>query len=328
MKLPHRRQFLHLTAGAATLPLASRTARAQAYPARPITLVVHFSAGGGSDITARVIAEKMSKTLGQQIIVENRPGAGGTVAVRQVAKSAPDGYTLGLGNPGTLAVAPSIYPNLGYDPRKDFAHVGLIGWTPFSLIVHPSLPTRSVQELIAIAKASPGTINFGSAGTSSGTHLTGELFASMADIKIMHVPYRGVAPAINDLLGGHVKMVVTGLPPVIGHIKDGVLHALAVTSVTRASIFPNVPTVSESGLPGYESVQTFGLLVAKGTPPIIVDKLNVALREALDLEEVKTKLSVDGTVPQPGTPEDYAAIIDREETKWSKIIKQIGLKAN
>ncbi len=328
MKLPHRRQFLHLAAGTAALPLASRVARAQAYPARPITLAVPFSAGGGSDITARVVAEKMSKTLGQQIIVENRPGAGGTVAVRQVAKSAPDGYTLALGNPGTLAVAPSIYPNLGYDPRKDFAPVGFIGWTPFSLIVHPSLPARSVQELIAIAKTSPGTVDFGSAGTGSGTHLTGELFASMAGIKIMHIPYKGVAPAINDLLGGHVKMVVTGLPPVIGHVKDGALHALAVTSVTRSSIFPNVPTVSESGLPGYELVQTFGLLAAKGTPRVIIDKLNAALREALDLEEVKTKLSVDGTVPQPGTPEDYAAAIDREETKWSKIIKQIGLKIN
>ena len=326
MKLP-RRRFLHLAAGASVLPGVSHIAWAQTYPTRPIMLAVPFSAGGGSDITARVVAEKMSKTLGQQIVVENRPGAGGTVAMRQVAKSLPDGYTLVLGNPGTLAIAPTAHSNLGYDPRQDFSPVGFIGWTQFGLFVHPSVPARSVQELIALARKEPGKLNFGSAGTGSGTHLTGELFASTAAIKLVHIPYKGVAPAINDLLGGHLTMVVTGLPPTVGHVRDGAIRALAVTGSTRSGIFPDVPTVAESGLPGYESVQTFGILAPKGTPRPIIDKLNGALREALALNEVKMKLAVDGTEPLPGTPEDYAAAIDREETKWSKLIKQIGVKA-
>jgi tripartite-type tricarboxylate transporter receptor subunit TctC len=275
---------------------------------------------------ARTVAEKMSKTLGQQIIVENRGGAGGTIAMRQVANSAPDGYTLGLGNPGTLAAAPAIYPNLGYDPREDFAPIGFIGATPFALILHPSVPAQTVQELIALAKRQPGKLNFGSAGTGSGTHLTGELFASMAAIKLTHIPYKGVGPAINDLLGGHVMMVVTGLPPIIGHVNDGRLRALAVTTSTRSSIFPDVPTVAESGVPGYESEQGFGLVSAKRTPRAIVDKLNAVLRDALASEDVLKKLAIDGTVPLPGTPEEYAARIDREERKWSMLIKQSGVK--
>jgi tripartite-type tricarboxylate transporter receptor subunit TctC len=326
MKIP-RRAFVRLAAGAAAFPLASRVSRAQIYPSRPITLAVPFSPGGGTDIVARVVAEKMSKTLGQQIIVENRPGAGGTVAVRQVAKSAPDGYTLGLGNPGALAIAPTMYANLGYDPRKDLSPVGFIGTTPFVLVVHPSVPARSIYELIALAKKTPSQVNFGSAGTGSATHLSGELLASMATIMLVHIPYKGVAPAINDLLGGHVMMVIAGLPPVIGHVKDGALRALAVTSLRRSNIFPNVPTVAESGLPGYDSVQSFGILSPKGTPRAIIDRLNAALREALALEDVRAKMAMDGTEPLPGTPEDYAAAIDREEIKWSKIINQRGLRA-
>jgi tripartite-type tricarboxylate transporter receptor subunit TctC len=325
MKIP-RRQFLQLVAGAAALPAVSRIARAQAYPTRPILVAVPFAPGGGTDIVARTVAEKMSKALGQQIIVENRPGAGGTIAIRQVARSAPDGYTLGLGVPGTLAVAPSIYPNLGYDPRVDLAPVGLIGKTPFSLIVQPSGPAQSIQDLITLAKQQPGKLTFGSGGTGSGTHLSGELFASMAAIKLTHIPYKGVAPAINDLLGGHVMMVFTGLPPIIGHVNDGRLRALAVTTSTRSSIFPDVPTIAESGLPGYESEQVFGLVSARGTPRAIVDKLNAVLRESLLSDDVLRKMAIDGTVPMPSTPEEYSAWIGREETKWSRLIKQAGIK--
>ena len=232
-----RRAFVRLSSGCCRVsPLASQGSRAQVYPSRPITLTVpFFSPGGGTDIVARVVAEKMSKTLGQQIVVENRPGAGGTVAVRQVAKSTPDGYTLGLGNPGALAIAPTMYSNLGYDPRRDLAPVGFIGTTPFVLVVHPSVPARSIEELIALAKKAPSQVNFGSAGTGSATHLSGELLASMAMITLVHIPYKGVAPAINDLLGGHVMMVIAGLPPVIGHVKDGTLRALAVTSLSRST---------------------------------------------------------------------------------------------
>jgi tripartite-type tricarboxylate transporter receptor subunit TctC len=321
-----RRRFLQLATSAAAYSALPRLARAQTYPSRPITLAVPFAAGGGSDIVSRTVADKMSKLLGQQIIVENRGGGGGTIAMRQVAKSAPDGYTLGLGNPGTLAVAPSIFPNLGYDPRTDFAPVGYIGSTPFALVAHPSLPAQSIQELIALAKREPGKVTFGSAGTGSGTHLSGELFAAMATVKLTHVPYKGVGPAINDLLGGHVMMAVAGLPPVIGHVNEGRLRALAVTTSTRSRIFPNVPTVAEAGVPGYESEQGFGILSPKQTPRAIVDKLNAVLREALATDDVLKKLAFDGTIPLPGTPEDYAVRIDREETKWSKVIKEAGIK--
>jgi tripartite-type tricarboxylate transporter receptor subunit TctC len=299
---------------------------AQPYPSRPITLIVPFTAGGGTDIIARIVAERMSRTLGQQIIIENRPGAAGTIAMRQVARSAPDGYTLGQGNPSTLAVAPSMYPNLGYDPRKDFAPVGLIGTTPLILVVHPSVPAQSVQELIALAKQQPGRLTFGSGGTGGITHLAGELFASMAAVSIRHVPYKGVAPATNDLLGGHLTMVFGGLPPSISHVNEGKLRALAVTGATRSKIFPAVPTVAEAALPGYEAAQRWGIVSPHGTPRAIVERLNAATREALASEEVQKRMAVDGTEPLPGRPEDYAADIDREESKWSQIIRQGGLK--
>jgi len=302
-------------------------AAAQSYPSRPITLVVPFAAGGGTDIMARVVAEKMSKTLGQQIVVENRPGAIGTIAMRQIAKSAPDGYLLGQANTSTLAIAPSMVPNIGYDPRKDFTPVGFIGVTPLGVIVHPSVAARSIEELIELAKKNPGTLTFGSGGTGGVTHLAGELFAGMAAIKIRHVPYKGIAPAINDLLGGHVAPIFGGLPPMIAHINDGKLRALAITGAMRSRIFPNLPTVAESGLSGYEATQHYGIVSAKGTPRAIIDRLNAALREALAAEDVRMKMAVDGTEAKPGSPDDYAAEIDREETKWSKTVRQAGLQA-
>jgi tripartite-type tricarboxylate transporter receptor subunit TctC len=324
MKLP-RRHFLRLAAGAAALPAASLMARAQSWPSCPILLVVPFAAGGGTDIIARTVASKMGKRLGEQIVVENRGGGGGTIAMRQVARSTPDGYTLGIGNPGTLAVAPSMYPRLGYDPRRDFAPVGFIGSTPYAFVVHPSVPAQSVQELIALAKREPGKVTFGSAGTGSGTHLSGELLASMAGIKLTHIPYKGVSLAVNDLLGGHVMMAVAGLPPLIGHVNEGRLRALAVTTSRRSSLFPDVPTLAEAGVPAYESENVIGLLAPKGTPRVIIDRINTALREALASEDVVGRMGIDGTVPMPGTPEEYAAWIDREETNWSKLIKQIGI---
>jgi tripartite-type tricarboxylate transporter receptor subunit TctC len=289
-------------------------------------MAVPFAPGGGTDSVARVVAEKMSRTLGQQVVVENRPGAGGTTAMRQVARSAPDGYTLGVGNSSTLAVAPSMFPNLGYDIRRDFAPVGFIGTTPLVLIVNPSVQAQSVQELIGLTKKEPGRLNFGSGGSGTVTHLTAELFISMAGIRIGHVPYKGISPAINDLLGGHVAMVFSGLPPTIGFVNDGRLRALAVTGTIRSNIFPNIPTVAESGLPGYESTQRFGIVGPKGTPRTIIEKLNSALLEALASEDVRLKMAMDGTEPRPGTPEDYTADIDREESRWSKVIKQAGLK--
>jgi tripartite-type tricarboxylate transporter receptor subunit TctC len=303
------------------------TAAAQSYPSRPITLVVPFAAGGGTDIMARVVAEKMSKTLGQQIVVDNRPGAIGTIAMRQVARSAPDGYTLGQANTSTLAIAPSMVANIGYDSRKDFTPVGLVGITPLGVIVHPSVAARSVQELIALVRKDPGKVIFASGGVGGVTHLAGELFANMAAIKFsQHVPYKGIAPAINDLLGGHVSLIFGGLPPTIAHVHGGKLRALAITGSTRSKIFPDLPTVAETGLPGYEATQHYGIVGPAGTPRAIVDRLNAALRQALALDDVLAKMAIDGTEPLPGTPEDYVALIDREERKWSQIIRQAGLK--
>jgi tripartite-type tricarboxylate transporter receptor subunit TctC len=302
-------------------------ATAQTYPSRPITLLVPFAAGGGTDIMARVVAEKMSRTLGQQIVVDNRPGAIGTIAMRQVARGTPDGYTLVQANTSTLAIAPSMVANIGYDSRKDFAPVGLVGITPLGVIVHPSVPARSTQELIALVKKDPDKVVFASGGVGGVTHLAGELFANMAGTTFArHVPYKGIAPAINDLLGGHVSLIFGGLPPTIAHVRDGKLRALAITGATRSKIFPDLPTVAEAGLPGYEATQHYGIVAPKGTPRAIIDRLNVALRQALALEDVLAKMAIDGTEPLPGTPEDFVALIDREEHKWSQIIRQAGLK--
>jgi tripartite-type tricarboxylate transporter receptor subunit TctC len=275
---------------------------------------------------ARVVADRMSRTLGQQVVVENLPGAGGAIATRQIARSEPDGYTLGLGNTATLAIAPTVLPNVGYDPRMDFAPVGLIATSSLILIVHPSVPVRSVQGLITLALSQPGKLNYASGGAGSPTHLAPELFASMAGIKINHVPYKGTAPAITDLLGGHVTMAFSSLPSAIGAVRDRKVRALAVTGAKSSTSFPNVPTIAESGLPGYEASQRYGIIAPARTPRVIIDKLNTVLREALASAEVNARIEAEGAVPLPGTPEDYAVDIDREEGKWSKVIKEAGIQ--
>ena len=302
-------------------------ASAQDYPTRPITLVVPYAAGGGNDIMARTAADKMSPVLGQQIVIENRGGAGGSIATRQVTRAAPDGYTLGLGGTGTLAVDPTLYPNAGYDPRKDFSPIGLIGTSALVLVFHPSIPAHNVKELIAYAKANPGKLNFASAGVGSGIHLAAEYFKVQAGIDMTHVPYKGSAPALADLVGGHVSMYFSSLPPAIGLVKDGKVRALAVTGLKRSPIFPDLPTVSESGLPGFEAVLHYGIVAPAGTPKPIVAKLNAALRTAVLSDDLKQKLAADGTEPLASTPEEYAADIDKEETKWSAIVKKSGAKA-
>ncbi|MEA2993994.1 MAG: hypothetical protein QOD40_2914 [Alphaproteobacteria bacterium] len=300
-------------------------AQAQSYPDHPITLVVPYAAGGGNDVLARLVAERMSKSLGQQIVIENRGGAGGTIATRQVAKSAPDGYTLLIAT-SSLAINPSLYPNIGYDPRKDFAPVGLIASSSNVVLVHPSVPASSIAELIALAKASPAKLNFASTGSGSSVHLAAELFASMAGIKLTHVPYRGSAPALTDLLGGHVDIMFGTLPPSVGLVLQGKLRALAVTGPQRSSALPELPTVAEAGLAGYEAVLHYGLVAAAGTPRPIIDKLNTALRAALAEEALQQRLAVEGADPLPSTPEEYAADIDREEIKWSKIVQESGAR--
>jgi tripartite-type tricarboxylate transporter receptor subunit TctC len=308
--------------------LTATTVSAQDYPNRPITLIVPYSAGGGNDVMARVAAEKMSRTLGQQIVIENRGGAGGSIATRQGARATPDGYTLTLSGTGTLAINPTLYPNVGYDPRKDFAPVGLIGTSALVVLVNPSIPVTSIKELIAYAKANPGKLSFASAGTGSGIHLAAEYFKVQAGIEMTHVPYKGSGPALQDLVGGHVALYFSSMPPAIGLIKEGKVRALAVTGPKRSAIMPELPTVAEAGdMPGFEAVLHYGIVAPAGTPKPIIEKLNAALRAAVMSDELKTKLAADGTEPLASTPEEHAVDIDREETKWSAIVRKSGAKA-
>jgi len=311
----------------AALSLAlSGAAAAQDYPSRPITLVVPYSAGGGNDVMARIVAEKMSKSLGQQIVIENKGGAGGSIATRQVAKAAPDGYTLGLGGTGTLAINPTLYQNVGYDPRKDFAPVGLIATSALVVLVHPGIEAKSIAELIALAKREPGRLNYASAGSGSGIHLGSELLAQMAGIKLTHIPYKGSSPALTDLLGGHVAIYLSSLPPAIALVREGKVRALAVTGPARSPVFPDLPTVAEAALPGYEAVLHYGIVAPAGTPQPIIYKLNAAMRAALAEPDVRARIVADGAEPLPTTPDEYAADIDAEETKWSAIVKMSGAK--
>jgi tripartite-type tricarboxylate transporter receptor subunit TctC len=310
----------------AAVSAGAAPAAAQPYPSRPITLVVPFPPGGSATIIARIIADKMSEGLGQQIVIDNRGGAGGSIAARQVAKSAPDGATLLLAFTGTLAVSPLIFANVGYDPRKDFAGIGLIGMAPSVLAVNPSVPARSVADLIGIAKAEPGKIQYGSPGIGTTNHLAGELLAAMTGIKITHIPYKGTGPAITDLLGGHIAMMFAPIPAAHGNVSAGALRALGVTSLKRSSLWPDIPTVAETGLPGFEVVQRSTLLAPAGTPRTIIERLNKELNAVLATDEVRRRLAVEGGEPVPGAPEEYAADIDREEMRWSKLVATIGLK--
>ncbi len=322
-----RRTFIKgIGAAIALWPLAA-AAQTTDYPSRPITLIVPYAAGGGNDAMARGVAGRMSTALGQQIVVENRGGAGGSIATRQLAKAAPDGYTLAIGGTGTLAIAPTLYPDAGYNPRKDFAPVGLIANSALVILVHPSLPAKNVRELIVLAKTQPGKINYASAGNGSGIHLSTVLFAVTAGIELTHIPYKGTGQALTDVVGGHVALYFSSPAAAIGLVKEGRLRAIAVTGLTRSPIFPDVPTVAESGLPGFEAVLHYGIIAPAGTPRPIVDKLNAALRGALASDEVKNRLAVEGSDPMPTTPDEYAADIDREETKWSAIVKKSGAKA-
>src|SRR3981189_2705137 len=249
-------------------------AQAQNYPTRAITLVIPFAPGGSTSIVGRGIADKMSELLGEKVVVDNRPGAGGTVGTKAVAKSDPDGYTLLLGYTGTLAIGPSLYKNPGYDPRKDFAPIGMIGNAPNSLVVHPSFPAKSVAELIAYAKANPGKVNFGSAGAGTVSHITGEYFARAAGIKLVHIPYKGTGPALTDLLGGHIPMAFAPIPASHANVSAGLLRALAVTSTPRSSLLAECACIAESGVPGFDASLYYGLVAPAGTPRPIIDKLN------------------------------------------------------
>jgi tripartite-type tricarboxylate transporter receptor subunit TctC len=310
-----------IASGLATL------AAAQNYPTRPITLVVPFPPGGSTTIVARIVTDRMADVVGQQFVVDNRGGAGGTLGTRQVAKSAPDGYTIALGYTGTLAISPSLFPNVGYDVRADFAPIGRIGVAPSAVVVHPSFPAHSVAELVAYAKANPGKVNYGSAGIGTVGHVAGEYFAIATGIKLVHIPYKGTGPAITDLLGGHIPLSFSPIPAVHESAKSGLLRMLAVTSAKRSTLLPDMPTVAESGVPGFDAVLRYGLVAPTGTPRPIIERLNAALRVTLESAEVRNRLAIEGAEPLPSTPEEYAVDIDHEETQWSKVIKASGAKA-
>jgi len=311
----------------ALLALMPVTARAQAYPNRPITLVIPLPPGGTNDMMARAVADKLGAALGQQVVIENRAAGGsGTVGTRQVAKSAPDGYTLLLGYTSTLATAPSMHRNLGYDPRKDFAPIGLIAVAPALLLVHPSVQVGNVSDLIAMLKHANPPFQVGTPGVGTVNHLASVLFAQQAGVDVQQIPYKGSNPPITDLAGGHVKVGFNPIPVSRAALEGGLIRALAGTSLKRSTLFPDLPTVAESGLPGFDAVLSYGLVAPAGTPQPIIERLNKELRAALATDEVKKRLHQEGAEPMPTTPAEHAAVIDREETKWSALIKSIGLK--
>jgi tripartite-type tricarboxylate transporter receptor subunit TctC len=299
---------------------------AQDYPSRPITLIVPYPAGGGVDAMARIVGEKMSAAIGQQVLVENRGGGGGNIGTRAVAKAAPDGYTLLLGHTGTISINPSLYTNAGYDPRRDFAPIGLIASMPVVLLAHPSFPAKTVADVIALAKQQPGKINLGTSAIGTGGYMAAELFKASTGVDMTIIPYKGTAPVMNDLLGGHVPIAFGVLPPALGNIQSGHLRVIAVMSTARFSGLPDVPTAAESGLPGFEAVLHYGVLAPAGTPQPIIERLNKELRALADTEAVKERIHAEGGDPMTSTPAEYATDIDREEAKWSALIHRLGLK--
>ena len=307
---------------------AAAPVSAQDYPARTVTLVVPYPPGGGVDVLARVVAEKLSGALGQQVIVDNRVGGSGLVGTRAVVRSAPDGYTLFLGHTGSISINPSLYTQAGFDPRKDFTPIGLFASMPVALLAHPAFPIKTIGELVTLAKKEGGKLNIGTSAVGTGSYLSAELFKSMAGVQATLVPYKGTAQLMNDLLGGHVPIAFGVLPPAMGNLAAGTLRGIAVLDSKRFSLLPNVPTSHETGLPGFESVLHYGLLGPAGMPRPIVNKLNAAMRAIAVSDEVKKRINNEGGDPLTSTPEEYAADIDQEERKWGALIRKLNLKVD
>jgi tripartite-type tricarboxylate transporter receptor subunit TctC len=325
MKLP-RRRFLYLAAGAAALPAVSHIAWAQTYPTRPVRIIVPFAAGGGTDITARVIAQWLSEWLGQQFVVENRPGGGTNIGTEAVAHAAPDGYTL-LHINITHSINPTLYEKLTYSFARDLVPVAGIVGVSNVIEIHPSVPATTFPEFIAYAKANPGKINMGSAGNASSSHMAGELFKMLAGVNIVHVPYRGQGPTMTDLLGGQLQVVFATTPGTTEFVRAGKLRALGVTTASRTDLLPEVPPVADF-LPGYEMSQWYGIAAPKGTPAEIVDKLNREINAAFADSRMKARLADVGGTVLPGTPDEFAKFIAAELEKWAKVVKFAGLKAD
>ena len=300
-------------------------AQTDSYPAKPVRLVIGLAPGGATDIQARLFAQKLTESLGRPVVVENRAGAGGTIAYAQVAKSPPDGYTL-MGISSGYTITPSIYSKLPYDPLKDFTPVSLVVQAPFLLLVHPSLPVKSVKDLLALARAKPGGLDSASAGQGSSTHMAFELFRTMAGVKITHIPYKGTGPALVDALAGQVHMLFGNVLSSLVHAKSGRLRALAVTTARRSKVLPDLPTLDEAGVRGYENSTWFGVVAPAGTPPAIVARLNAELNKASQAPEIIERIAPDGGEPVGSTPGEFGAHIAREIARWRTVVKEAGIR--
>jgi tripartite-type tricarboxylate transporter receptor subunit TctC len=312
---------------AAALMIAASAAHAQNYPVKPVRLVVPFAPGGSSEIIARSLAQKLSENTGQQFVVENRPGGAGNIAMQEVARAEPDGYTLMLGHVGTLAMNPAMFAKLPYDPNRDFAPVSLIAIVPNIFVVNANLPVKNLKEFIALAQAQPGSINYGSAGNGSAGHLAFEYLKMVTKIELVHVPYKGTGPMLTDLLGGQTQATSAGTPPLLPHIRSGKLRAFAVGTPQRVSSLPDVPTVAEQGYPGFETSQWYGIIVPAKTPDAIVKKLSAEIAKAVKSPEVLARYHDDGTVAVGNTPAEFAEFIRKEQVRWGEVVRKSGVKA-
>jgi tripartite-type tricarboxylate transporter receptor subunit TctC len=324
---PALRRLISLGAAVMALPTSAAGAQPEAYPNHPVRLIVSNSAGGGTDTAARTIANRLTTSLGQQFIIDNRGGAAGSIAGEITAKSAPDGYTILLGSVGSLAVNPHLYKKLAYDPLKDFAPISGAVTQSNILVVTPSLQARSVRELIALAKARPGKLTFGSSGSGNAGHLAGELFNTMAQVSLLHVPYKGGAPAMIDLIGGRIDMVFASAVTALPQVKAEKLKALAVTTAKRSAVMPDLPTIAEAGVPGYEASNWYGIVAPVKVPTAIIQRLNAEIVQALNTPEAVAALLAQGLEAMPTTSQQFGAHMRAESAKWGKVIKDAGITA-
>jgi tripartite-type tricarboxylate transporter receptor subunit TctC len=303
-------------------------ATAQAYPAKPIRWISPWPAGGANDIFSRAIGQKIGESLGQQVLVDNRPGAAGTIGSDIAAKAPADGYTLVMGSSPTHAIAPALYPALPYDPLRDFSAVTLVDSVPNVLVLHPSVPAKTVKEFIAVAKARPGKLNFASTGNGTSQHLSAELFKFMAGLDMVHIPYKGTAPALTELVAGQVDLAFENMPALIPHIQAGRLRALAVTTTKRSAVMPELPTIAEAALPGYDASVWFGVFAPAGTPRPVVDRLHGEILKALQTQDLKSRMVAMGTDVSGMGPDDFSAYVRKEIPKWANLVKAAGVKVS
>ncbi|HZN26193.1 MAG TPA: tripartite tricarboxylate transporter substrate binding protein [Burkholderiales bacterium] len=296
------------------------------YPTKPIRLVVPFTPGGSTDILARLVAKQITDTFGKQCIIDNRPGAGGVIGMEIAARAAPDGYTLVMGHIGTLAVNPALYSKLSYDPVNDFQPITLVAMIPNMLSVNPKVPAKSVKEIIALAQAKPGSVNYGSGGNGSAAHLATEYFGLMTKTDLVHIPYKGTAPAVTDVIAGNISMILTGVPPQLSFVKAGRLRPIAVATAKRLPMFPDVPTIGET-VKGYEATQWYGILAPVKVPKPYIEKLNTAIVKALHSSDAKALLSAEAAEPVGNSPDEFGRFIKSEMARWAPVVKQSGAKA-